>query len=353
MKKNIKIAGAGLSGLVAGINLVKEGFDVTIYEKRKEVGMRFNNDFQGIANWMSGVDVIEEFKKMNIEIDFLSRPFREIIIFGSSLKERTELKSDKPIFYLVKRGGKEDCLDYSLKKQFLIGGGKIEFEANVDLKEVDIIATGPEAPRVMAIGYVFDSDFRDIACGLIDNNVAPEGYAYLLVNNKKGTLATVLFRDFQNQHNYLNKTVDLFENKLGLRMENKKKFGGFGNFFFSHTAIKDGKVYLGEAAGFQDSFAGFGMVYAVRSGFLAAKSIMDNLDYNRLWKDSFNDLLKASLSNRLLFRITKDKSYQIMNKIAKHYQNDACGLIKKGYSFDWERKLVFPLAWLIEKFRMF
>jgi len=33
MNKEIKIAGAGLSGLTAGINLLESGYKVTIYEK--------------------------------------------------------------------------------------------------------------------------------------------------------------------------------------------------------------------------------------------------------------------------------------------------------------------------------
>ena len=49
--KEIKILGAGLSGLTAAINLAKEGYRVDVYEKNKDVGMRFHGDIQGLENW--------------------------------------------------------------------------------------------------------------------------------------------------------------------------------------------------------------------------------------------------------------------------------------------------------------
>jgi phytoene dehydrogenase-like protein len=36
--KEMKILGAGLSGLTAAINLAKEGYRVDVYEKYKDVG---------------------------------------------------------------------------------------------------------------------------------------------------------------------------------------------------------------------------------------------------------------------------------------------------------------------------
>lgn len=36
--KDLQIYGAGLSGLVSAINLVRGGYDVTVYEKEKKIG---------------------------------------------------------------------------------------------------------------------------------------------------------------------------------------------------------------------------------------------------------------------------------------------------------------------------
>ena len=49
--KEAKIIGAGLSGLTASIILAQRGYKVDVYEKNKDVGMRFNGDLQGLENW--------------------------------------------------------------------------------------------------------------------------------------------------------------------------------------------------------------------------------------------------------------------------------------------------------------
>ena len=36
--KDVQIYGAGLSGLVSAINLVREGYHVTVYEKEEKIG---------------------------------------------------------------------------------------------------------------------------------------------------------------------------------------------------------------------------------------------------------------------------------------------------------------------------
>lgn len=49
--KSIKILGAGISGLTAAINLAKAGYKVDVFEKNKDVGVRFGGDLQGLENW--------------------------------------------------------------------------------------------------------------------------------------------------------------------------------------------------------------------------------------------------------------------------------------------------------------
>lgn len=45
--KSIKILGAGISGLIVAINLARAGYKVDVYERNKDVGMRFSGDLQG------------------------------------------------------------------------------------------------------------------------------------------------------------------------------------------------------------------------------------------------------------------------------------------------------------------
>ncbi len=74
-KKEMEIVGAGPSGLVAAMTLQKAGFQVKVYEARKDVGCRFHGDFQGIENWSQEEDILETLDKMGIAINFRCGPF--------------------------------------------------------------------------------------------------------------------------------------------------------------------------------------------------------------------------------------------------------------------------------------
>lgn len=62
--------------------------------------------------------------------------------------------------------------------------------------------------------------------------------------------------------------------------------------FIPKTAIKGGHLLVGEAAGFQDVAFGFGIRYVILSGYLASKSIIEKINYDKLWKEMFLDELK-------------------------------------------------------------
>ncbi len=68
-RDEIIICGAGPSGLTAAINLAESGFKVKVFEKNNDCGKRFHGDFQGLENWSSKEDILDEMNKMNISID--------------------------------------------------------------------------------------------------------------------------------------------------------------------------------------------------------------------------------------------------------------------------------------------
>jgi len=346
MEKEIKIAGAGLSGLTAGINLLKAGYGVVVYEQRKDVGLRFSNDFQGIVNWLTNRDVLQVLEEMNIDRNFFIAPVKKGLFFGAGLKHRANFKCSNPILYLVKRGTNADCLDTSLKRQFTKQGGKIQYSTKSNIKNINIIATGPRKARFVSYGYNFKTNLDDIVCEIIDKKLSPKAYAYLLIKNGQGTMATVMTENFKDREIYLKRTVSAFKKELDLVMKNKKRFQGFADCFLSNTAVKNGKIYTGEAAGFQDNLLGLGMFFAIRSGYLAAKSIIRKENYDDLWKKEFNSFFKATIVNRFLFELIGQGGSMFMTKVIKKHQKDLLDLMKKGYKFDWKKKLIYPLAYL-------
>lgn len=94
--KNIKILGAGLSGLTCAINLAKAGYHVEVFESKNDCGKRFHGDFQGFENWSSKTDSIEELKKMCIQPSFDYQEYKAMHF--SDGKELLKLESEKPFF---------------------------------------------------------------------------------------------------------------------------------------------------------------------------------------------------------------------------------------------------------------
>ena len=111
--ENVKILGAGPAGLSAAINLSRNGYNVDVFEKNQDVGSSIKRNIQGLENWSDEQDVIEEFKKMNIKINFVFEPFKDLKI--TNCRESWDFSCEKPAFYLVNRGKEETSLDHGLK----------------------------------------------------------------------------------------------------------------------------------------------------------------------------------------------------------------------------------------------
>jgi len=177
MVKEMTIIGAGPAGLTAGINLAKAGYKVVIYEREKDVGKKLNGDFQGLENWTSEEDVLESFKKMNININFPYSPVYSGEIYDSELN-KTLIKSKKPVFYSIRRGSFKDTLDTGLKKQAEKEGVKIIYNKNIkNMKKKCIIAIGSQQADGIGIGITFNIKMKDKVIVIFDDNIAPKAYA--------------------------------------------------------------------------------------------------------------------------------------------------------------------------------
>jgi flavin-dependent dehydrogenase len=302
MKKPIRIIGAGPSGLCAAINLARVGYPVIVYERSIDVGTRFHGDFQGVENWSTTEDFLTTLQKMSIRPDFLCQPYTTGQFYMKGDYGGT-VTSSKPLFYLTLRGNCERSLDRSLLQQAQEVGVEVRFGQRRSATEGEIIATGPARPNVLASGVTFRTSLSDTIMATLHNRIAPWGYAYLLVRKNRGTLATVYYKDFKNSAEHLNRSIQYFQKKVSFDMNNAKRFTGYGDFVPTESAAHNGRLYVGEAAGFQDFLFGFGIRYALTSGYLAARSIIEGEDYNVLWKKQFGKQLSTSLSNRYLYQM--------------------------------------------------
>ncbi|NGZ08945.1 MAG: NAD(P)/FAD-dependent oxidoreductase [Nitrospira sp. LK70] len=337
----ISIAGAGPAGLTAAITLARAGHRIIVHERRPDVGMRFCDDYQALENWTSEEDVLDTIRRLGIQPDFYCQPITRLSSYGP--RSAAQVTFAEPHAYLIRRGAKPGSLDSALKRQALDLGIDIRFESVLTEAETDIVAVGPRQACAIAVGCVFDTDMNEQAAVLLDNRLAPKGYAYLLVAEGRGTLATVLYDQFSAGKACLERTIDRVQNLVGLTMRNVQHFGGYGTFDLTRPLVSGRRRYVGEAAGLQDNLFGFGIRQAMVSGHLAARSIIEGSQYDRLCRTSLGGQLRASLINRYWYEFMGQPGYDLLVRLSSRARNQR-NFWSRIYTKPMLRLLLYPLA---------
>ena len=306
------------------------------------MGHRFHGDFQGRENWTAAQDALEEFAAAGITPDFNHIAVSEGTVFGPTGRSY-QIRSARPLYYLVRRGRMPGTLDAALLQQAVSAGAQLRFSDRATaVNGVAVLAGGPRQAEAIAAGYLFETDMEDGDWLAVSEDLAPLGYAYLLVHAGRGTVASCMFTGFKREAEYVRRTVTFFEQKVGLRMRNAKPFGGFANIRLPRTAEQGGHLVVGEQAGFQDALAGFGIRYAIRSGLLAARAILEGSDYHVLWQRELLPLLKTGVVNRFLFNTLGAPGRRFA--IKRLSQGDAGLVLQRFYAPSRLTRAVFPLA---------
>ena len=345
----ISICGAGPAGLTAAITLARAGRRVIVYERNAGVGGRFHDDLQGLENWTTEGDVLEELAGLGIESNFSATPFHEVTLFDPAGHEHI-YRSEKPMAYIVHRGTISGALDAGLKEQALAAGVKIRFgETCRQLPVGGIEAGGPHGADAIGVGYLFDTDLADGAYVALSNRLAPGGYAYLLIQGGHGTLMSWMYADFHNEKQYLERCQDFFQTRVKLDMKNPQRTSGAANFIYPRSARKGGLLYAGESAGFQDALWGFGMRYAMLSGSLAAQALLAGQpeDYDSLWRKRLGGQLQAVLVNRYFYQRLGDNGFNVLlrgiDRALQHNPDGRRWLHRYTAQRLWKR-LCFPVV---------
>jgi len=341
----VTIAGGGLSGLTAAMTVARRGGRAVVVERRRDSGARFHGDFQGLENWSTPGDVIEELGSMGVENSFDHTPFHGCVFFDPEGREY-DCRSADPLWYLVRRGTEPGTLDQALKAQAVALGVEIEYGRAIDhLPEGGIVAHGPRHADAIAVGYVFPTDRPDGAFAAVSDELAPGGYAYLLVCRGRATLATCMFDDFHNERRYLDRTVEFFQHRLGVASMDGTRFGGFGNTMAEPTVRRGRLLFAGEAAGLQDALFGFGMRYALTSGYLAGCAWADgNLaSYERAYRHHLYPRMRAAEVNRHLYARGGHRAYRALVRRVTGAA-DPRAWLRRHYSGAWWTPLVY--AWV-------
>ena len=198
---------------------------------------------------------------------------------------------------------------------FMLNKSIISYD-NLDMK-----ATG--ARYVNGMGY--GCHYKDVEVDentiifLLNDEFAPKGYAYAIPYGKNEI--SIVITSFQN-NNFRNMNL-LFQNlinKIKIFSDLTKNavqgdyFAKIGFYSIPETARIKNTLLVGEAAGFVEADRGFGMHYALESGYLASKALSENSDYDLLWKKSFEIELLKAFRKRLILNKLGNKYYdQLIN----------------------------------------
>jgi len=306
----VHIAGAGPAGLAAAITLARAGRKVIVHEMRSEVGSRFQGDFQGLENWTTDDDALSILKTMGIECNYTAKPCHNGIAYDA-WDTQYNIQSEQPLFYLIERGPGPNSLDTGLLKQAQALGVDVRFKDKLtSIEGIGILGAGPKAPDAIAVGYHFETDMPDGYWVICDNDLAPGGYAYLLIMGGHGTIKTCMFSGFKQEKIYVERTIKRFEKLVNLKMKNPVAHGGAGNFRIPDSAYSGLNPIIGEQAGFQDTLWGFGIRLAIGSGILAAQSLLTGENYDDLWQRELRPQMQTSIVNRVFYNLLGNRSYK-------------------------------------------
>lgn len=346
----LRVLGAGVSGLVAAIVLARAGRRVQVFERRGDSGTRFAGDFQGIESWSTPGDVLDEIAGWGIDpATFRATPFRSVSL-ATSRGGRTTIEGPRSGFWLVRRGVGAGTLDQGLKAQALREGVELRYGETLPEADCHVVATGPRRASGLVRGELFRLDGGEDRVWIrFSRELAPGGYTYLIVSEGVGLVATVLMRREERSERFLDETLRWYVGQLPELAGRRPlhRFGGIGYCALPRRVEVGGRLYVGEAAGFQDALWGFGIRYAMTSGHLAARALVEGGSYARAVRRRLRPLQVKSVLNRLVFDLLGDRAPDVVAGawlLRQRLDGDGLRFVERLYRPSWLSRLLGPLA---------
>jgi flavin-dependent dehydrogenase len=339
----IRIAGAGPAGLTAAILLARAGRAVEVHEAKSDVGKRFIGDLQVIENASSRETLPEFLDRIGIQPNFYFRPGTWARFYDHHRRAR-EIRSRIPYGYFIRRGPFEGSLDRGLLGQALEAGASVRFNSRLEPADAAIVATGPAAPDGLAKEITFRSTAPETIDVYFDHRVSPGGYSYLFILDGVGTFGCAIVSDFINIERYFDLALAQAQGLHPFDTSDQQRTGySYMNFHLKTRATEAEARWAGEAAGFQDYLFGLGLRYAITSGALAARSILESRDFDQLWRQELSEKQEISLVNRFLYEWGGNLGLSLFVRRAAG-AGDFQRYLASWHQHSWWKQMLSPLV---------
>lgn len=346
----VLVAGAGPSGLAAAIVLARAGRAVEVHEARADVGTRFIGDLQILEASSEKEPVPDFLDRIGIERNFYFRPVTSATFYDHKGVGRT-IQSRTPYGYFVRRGAEETTLDRGLLEQARRLGVTVRFNSRLRPEDADIVATGPASPDGLAREMTWKTAEPERLEVFFNHHLSPGGYSYIFILDGIATFGCAIVADFRKIDEYFEHSLASAQRTHPFAVPAETRTGySYMNFHLKDQATRNGARYVGEAGGFQDYMLGLGMRYAITSGWLAAQSILQNRDYDELWKASLGAKQETSLVNRFLYETGGNAGLSMFVRQAAHAK-DFDSYLAGWHTHSWWKRLLGPVVRRVWKHR--
>jgi flavin-dependent dehydrogenase len=339
--QTVRIAGAGPSGLAAAIALARAGRAVEVHEARPDVGTRFIGDLQIIESASESEPVPLFLDRIGIARNFYFRA-ADWATFYDHRRIARVIRSGEPYGWFIRRGPEEGTLDRGLLEQARAAGANVIFNSRI--QTADIIATGPASPDGLAREMTWHSDEPDRVDVYFNHKLSPGGYSYLFILDGLATFGCAIVADFKRIDEYFDHSVAAAQRLHQFNVPKETRTGySYMNFHLKQRATSGDARFVGEAAGFQDYLFGLGIRYALTSGNLAARSILEDRDFDDLWRSELGAKQETSLVNRFLYEMGGNRGLAMFVRSAARAR-DFRGYLSGWHQRRWWKSMLAPVV---------